>query len=281
MYRLKLMCADRSQSGQALIETLVFAAVAAVLMTGILMLGRLQSIQQATSDTARSVASECRLLGARCDDPRQMSELVSAVQSRYFSAQGRASWAEPSADASTVEAGTRPDPHWVNPDGSPMLGSPQAVAVRSSALRLDAGVSTASAGQTSIAQSLRQFVGPDRFGLDPHGGFRVATVEAPVRWSIDPLNSGDAHSLTLRARLAVVGDAWNATETFGPSDDSLESRVVRGSKLDRVRETTLQAGYALSRGALGLADSLGLEPNGRSLTGHRLDVSIIPGDRRP
>lgn len=275
---------ERTQAGQALSEALIFAALAGVMAIVVLMLGRLQSLNTHVIDAAHSLAFECRLVAAHCDSASSQAALATALRERHFSPATASAAYDPGRDLERVTNSTRLQSFWRNHDGSPMVLGIESIAMQVRGIALDAGINTAVAGRSGVAQALGQYAGPQRFGLDPRGGFRLAEVEVPVRLRLGP----DAHdpqesalTLKLRAKLAAVGDEWNATSTYGTQSDSLESRVERGRRLDTARESTLQAGYALTRGSLALFESFGFEPHAASLLDHRLDVGIVPRDRRP
>jgi hypothetical protein len=291
------MCADRlasaalrarrhcgGQTGQAFAETIVFVALASLLALCILAIGRIQSLQLSAQDAARALALECRLAAARCDDAVAQARLADEIRLRFFpvsvqsrSAAGREAVSE---DFPSVPAAT----FWRNADGGPMVENVSAIRLHAGSVPLDAGINTAAAGRESIANALSRWVGPQRFGFDPRSGLRVARVDVPATLSLSSVSaqsSSEPLRLNLSARLAVVGDDWSAATTFGAEPDSVESRVVRGRQLDSARESVLQAGYALTRGSLKAFDTLGLEPGAAALLNHRLDVSIIPADRRP
>lgn len=277
-------CCRYAQAGQALTETLVFAALAATLCVAALMIGRLQSVQTHAIDAARALALECRLAHARCGDPSAQSALVAVLKERHFG-----SW--PTVDPSGRAQAGPPDAErlngrsfWRLPDGSPMLGEWASIRLQSRAEPLDAGIHTAIAGRTVVAEALARYAGPERFGLDPRAGLRVAEVDVPVKFGLShhtATTDAPALELRLRAKVAVLGDEWNAASTYGGEADSVRSRVQRGKQLDSAREGVLAAGYSLTRGALRMFEAIGLEPRAGALLDHELDVGIIPGDRRP
>lgn len=274
----------RTQAGQALTEALIFAALAGVMAILVLTLGRLQSLNTHVIDAAHSFAFECRLLEARCDSAQAQAAIVAALRERHFSLAAVGAANDSGRVFEPISSATPLQSFWRNHDGSPMVPGVESIAMTARAIALDAGINTAVAGRGGVAQALGQYVGPQRFGLDPRGGLRLAEVEVPVSLRLGRDARGPQEpvlALTLRAKLAAVGDEWNATSTYGPQSDSLASRVERGRRLDAARESTLQAGYALTRGSLGLFELFGFEPNAASLLDHRLDVGIVPQDRRP
>ncbi len=274
----------RPQSGQALVETLVFAAVAAVLGLCLLMIARLQSIQSSAVGAARSLSLECRLVLDGCRNLESTSPLVRSLKARHFTAPPM----DPTSSAATVSNNVKPGSltpdFWRNPDGKAMLENLDSISIRSSSLRLDAGIATSGAGQSTVLSALGSIVGPNRFGLDGHAGLRLAEVEVPVDWRLNP-NSQSGPLVNSRfvisARLAVVGDEWNASQTLGPAPDSLESRVAEGSRLDSFRETALTTGYAISRNSMQVAARLGLDAEAGKLLDHKLDVGLLPRGTQP
>ncbi len=274
-----------AQSGQALTETLVFALVVVGMLFGVLLIGRLHAIQASAIGAARAHAFECRLEVADCDDPVRAAQLATVIRARHFAG------AEPAlsgagSGGSGAPARVAPHPFWTNPDRSPMLVSLDSIAVSSSSLSLNAGFNVAAAAQR--AQSVPSIAPltamPERFGLDVSAGFRASRIEVPVHASLSGIGGvsrDPSLSLPIRARLAIVGNEWNASQSFGPAPDSLQSRVERGARLDSFRQAALDAGYAVPRALLSAADAIGIEPGGSALASHRLDVTVVPQDRRP
>ena len=272
------------QHGQALIETLVFTLAALALLFAVLMVGRLHALQASATGAARALAFECRLESAGCDDPARAADLAAAIRMRHLG------WLDGEAVHSAMSGassgqGTSPHPFWTNPDGTRMVESLQSVSLSSTRRPLDAGFSVAAATQPGFAApGLPALpVGPQRFGLDATAGLRTSQVEVPVRLLLSGSSAatgGSPLALRLKARLAVLGDEWNASQSLGSHESSVASRVERGSRLDPFLESALDAGYALTRGMLNVADSMGLEPGGAALSSPRLDVTIIPRDRR-
>lgn len=277
-------CSQHDQRGQALIETLVFAFIAAVLLIGVLALGRLQAIQSSTIGAARAYAFECRFEQAECDDPHRAAQLSDAIRTRHFG-DTTSQYAKTTVRPANPHTADATDRFWVNADRTPMVRARSSIAFSSRSQPLDAGANVAATAEraASVVQALQLPVGPQQFGLDARQGLRVSSVEVPVALALWPSQQGAGSgglSLRVKARLALVGNEWNASQSFGDTPDSVQSRVERGSRLDSFREGTLDAGYAVTRGMLRVADAIGLEPGAAGLTEHRLDISIIPGDRR-
>lgn len=272
------------QRGQALIEILVFALAAVALLSAVLMVGRLHALQASAIGAARALAFECRLESAGCDDPARAADLAAAIRVRHLGwLDGEA--LHPAMSGASSGQGTSPHPFWTNPDGSRMVESLQSVSLSSNRRPLDAGVNVAAAARLPLAvPGLPALpIGPQRFGLEAAAGLRVSQVEVPVRLLLSGSSAatgGSPLALRLKARLAVLGDEWNASQSLGALESSVASRVERGSRLDPFLESALDAGYALTRGMLNAADALGLEPGGAALSAPRLDVTIIPQDRR-
>ena len=280
---LRPACAGR-QRGQALIETLVFTLAAIALLFAVLMIGRLHAIQASAAGAARALAFECRLESAGCDDPARAADLAAGIRVRHLGwLQGDAAHSARSGVSSGE--GASPHPFWTNPDGTRMVESLQSVSLSSTRQPLDAGINVAATAQPWLAMPglPASPVGTQRFGLDATAGLRASQVEVPVRLSLSgasSANGGTPLVVRLKARLAVLGDEWNASQSLGSHESSVASRVERGSRLDAFRESALDTGYALTRGMLNLADSLGFEPGGAALSSPRLDVTIVPQDRR-
>ncbi len=292
---LRLQCFSRArripgqfvpaQSGQALTETLVFALVAVGMLFGVLLIGRLHAIQASAIGAARAHAFECRLEIAGCDDPVRAAQLAAVIRARHFAGSELSSSGTASGGSGAPPRVT-PHPFWTNPDRAPMVRSLDSVSVSSSPLSLSAGVNVATAAER--AQGLNGIASlsalPERFGLDASAGFRASRIEIPVHASLSGTGGASSNtplSLPIRARLAIVGNEWNASQSLGPASDSLQSRVERGARLDSFREAALDAGYAVPRALLRAADSIGIEPGGSALASHRLDVTVVPRDRRP
>jgi len=270
-------------SGQALIETVIFAMAAVALLFGVLLIGRLHALQATATGAARALAFECRLDSAGCDDPARADRLAVALRYRHFGWLDGDSASQ--ATSPTLGQSNRPHPFWTNPDGSRMVESLESISLVSARRPLDAGVKVAASTLPGfdVPGLSALTAGPQRFGLDPSAGLRASQIEVPVRVSLSasPATTGAGPlALRLRARLAVLGDEWNASQSLGTEENSVAARVERGSRLDPFREAALDAGYALTRGMLRVADSVGLEPGGSALSSPRLDVTVIPQDRR-
>ena len=279
------LCSQHEQRGQALIETLVFAFVAVVLLIGVLAVGRLQAIQASAVGAARAYAFECRFEPVECDHPHRAARLSEAIRSRHFSGipPQNAQGVGRTANHDTAE---ETDRFWVNTDRTPMVRARSSIEFSSRSQPLDAGANVAASAEraAAAASSFQLPVGPQQFGLDARQGLRVSAVEVPVALALWPSQKGSESgvlSIRLKARLAIVGNEWNASQSVGETPDSVQSRVERGSRLDPFREAALDAGYLVTRGMLRVADAVGLEPGAGNLTAHRLDISIVPGDRRP
>lgn len=278
-------CSQNEQRGQALVETLVFALIAVVLLIGVLAVGRLQAIHASTVGAARAYAFECRFELLECDNPRRAAQLSEAIRSRHFGGV-TPEHARSATRLANVDTADATDRFWVNADRTPMVRARSSIEFSSRSQPLDAGANVATIAERAAAagSAFQLPVGPQQFGLDARQGLRVSAVEVPVALALRPSQKESASgvlSIRLKARLAIVGNEWNASQSFGNTPDSVQSRVERGSRLDSFREAALDAGYVVTRGMLHVADAVGLEPGAASLTAHRLDISIVPGDRRP
>lgn len=271
------------QAGQALLETLIFVGATAVLLICMLAVGRLNSIQASAIGAARAIAFECRTPSTRCDESQHFNGLAASLRTRHFS--GPVERDPLNSTVNRARSGApQTDPFWSNPDGRPMIQSADNIAVSSRSQRLDAGANVAAsvASTSSLLDPLMATAAPGRFGLDARAGLRVASIESPAEVMLPRTASPvSTIAIRIRARLAILGDDWNASQTLGAAPDSVQSRVLLGSRLDDFREAALEAGYAISKTTLGIADSLGLEPGAVNLRSHVLDVGIVPGDRRP
>ncbi|MFP5405964.1 MAG: hypothetical protein ACLGHY_06365, partial [Gammaproteobacteria bacterium] len=131
------------------------------------------------------------------------------------------------------------------------------------------------------AEVLNRLAGPARFGL----GIDKGMVEARVQVQVAASHAGkkgfaslDPLSLTMRARTAILSDAWLAS---GPRDGeaSTAARTDAGARLDALRETRITAGYQLTRWALELMGAVGLEPSAGDFRYHAADPGVVPADR--
>lgn len=278
------MCADRlchRQRGQALVEALVAALVLVPLALLTVLLGKYQSMQQATIAASRTLAFECTVRPRACADPASHAALVGEVRRRHF---GRIDREILTGDLLDDAAPTdERNPLWVDRGGRALLESLDDVGAVLTSPSFDAGRSTA-IGRASggVAALLDRLAGPARFGLAITGGL----ADARVRLQVSPSQAGneqlarlDSLPLVMQARTAVLTDAWHASGPYGSAEHRVESRVRQGSRLDPIHETEIAIGYRLTRWTLDLMGVAGLEPNASSFEPHRIDVDRVPGDR--
>jgi hypothetical protein len=293
----------RASRGQALVETLVVAIALVPLAVLVVLLGKYQSMQSATVAASRSLAFDCAARPQACADPAAAGWLAESIRTRHFERPDSA------IDSGRVAAGSS-HPLWRDRAGRPLLEQLSdigaAVSPRSFNAGLNTAVGRASAADVSgigvptragfpasaplgavvqaapgAADVLNRLAGPARFGLAINEGLLDARVEVRVAAShagnqgfaqLDPL------SLTMRARTAILSDAWGAS---GPQGGvaSVASRSAAGARLDTLRETRISAGYQLTRWTLDLMGATGLEPSAGDFQYHGADPDAVPLDR--
>ncbi|MCO5108382.1 MAG: hypothetical protein M9907_15070 [Burkholderiaceae bacterium] len=276
------MCTERrSQRGQALVETLVAALVLVPLALLAILLGKYQSMQQASIAASRTLAFECTVRPGACADAAAHAQLADDVRRRHF---GRIDREILSNDV--VADPAPPDernPLWADRRGRPLLERFADVGVALAAPRFDAGRSTAVGRAAGGAASLLdRLAGPARFGLSMTGGL----VDALVQVRVSPSESDDAGfarldsmPLTMRAHTVVLSDAWNASGPYGQAAGRVEPRVEQGSRLDPVHQAQIALGYQLTQWTLDLMHLAGLEPSAGAYTPQHVDVDRVPADR--
>lgn len=252
----------RHCGGQALVETLLVAPVLLLLALGMTMIVRLVTIDLAAVGAVRVSAFGCAL------DPRACGDAPgdAALLSRFFD-DGEDHVGSPHLwhdhrsrrlvqGASTI-AHDRQDGVFDAPSG--LLG----------ARRLGA----------TAADLVDRLAGPARFGLDTGRGLRVARLSVPV-WSGRPADGDLLNGLRMQidARLAVLGDAWNASGPTGP-ETSVSARVEPGSRPLLWPGHATQALNAPTHGFMRLMHALRLDADPDPLIGFELDVDLVPSDR--
>lgn len=271
----------RRQRGQALVEALVAALALLPLVLLAVLLGKYQSMQQATIAASRTLAFECTVRPRACAEAGSRAALTDEVRRRHF---GRIDREILSNDVIADPApATERNPLWVDRRGQPLLERVADVGIVLASPTFDAGRSTAIGRATGGAAALLDRVaGPARFGLALTGGL----AEAQVQVQVSPSQAGnerlvrlDSLPLTMQARTAVLTDAWDASGPYGSSADRVEARVEQGSRLDPVHQAQIAVGYQLTRWTLELMDLAGLEPGASSFRPHYVDVDLVPGDR--
>lgn len=276
------MCTEaRRQRGQALVETLVGALVLVPLALLAILLGKYQSMQQATIAASRTLAFECTVRPGACANGASQAALAEEVRRRHF---GRIDREILSNDVlgDSAPADER-NPLWVDRRGQPLLERFTDVDIALSSPPFDAGRSTAIGRAASGAAGLLdRLAGPARFGLSISGGL----VEARVKLRVSPGEAGnerlarlDSLPLSMQARTAVLTDAWNASGPYGSDPGRVEARVEQGSRLDPVHQAQIAVGYQLTRWTLELMNLAGLEPSAGAFTPHHVDVDLVPADR--
>ncbi len=269
------------QRGQALVETLVAALVLVPLALLAILLGKFQSMQQATIAASRTLAFECTVRPGACANGVSQAALTEEVRRRHF---GRIDREVLSHDTITDPApAAERNPLWVDRRGRPLLERFADVDVALALPRFDAGRSTALGRTGSGAASLLdRLAGPARFGLSISGGL----VDARVRVRVSPSEAGNEQlarlgslPLSMQARTAVLFDAWNASGPYGSAAGRVEPRVEQGSRLDPAHQAQIALGYQLTRWTLELMRLAGLEPSAGSFRPQHVDVDRVPDDR--
>lgn len=272
------------QRGQALVETIVIGAAMLPLLIGVAVIGKLLDMRQATIAASRHVAFECVADPVACNDADRRARLSEQARRRLFLRDQRGPVATDAAAGSLP--GERLRVGWVDLAGRPMAGGPAAIDVDLTSQRLDAPRSHLDGSRASIArngvQLLDRMAGPAKFGLETWGGLQVAQVQLRADASALQPAAGalpGLRDLRLRARTAVLTDAWTASGPEGGAD-SVRQRVDQGWRIDAL-EPVWDAGYLGARGLMMTAHALGLEPAAGRYRHHRVDMDVVPADRRP
>jgi hypothetical protein len=268
----------RRQRGQALAETLVVAIALVPLLFGLVFVGKVLDLRAAAQSAARGLAFECTVRPWACADAGAHAGLAADVRARHFGID----LGPLRSDAAGATVGRAP---WHDRTGRPLLESAGDVAIAVRPVPFDSPLAFAGGtGAQAFPDSVRLLsdaAGPGRFGLDLSAGLFDARVTASVARSRsldDWLARLTALPLSLRARVAVLTDAWNASGPYGADADSVETRVVAGARLP-VIDPAIDAGWLATRGLLAVAGALGVEPSARRLAWHEVDVDLVPPDR--
>ncbi|MFT3804535.1 MAG: hypothetical protein QM766_25390 [Burkholderiaceae bacterium] len=270
----------RRQSGQALAETLVACIVVIPFVLLIVLLGKFQSVQQATIAASRTLAFECTVRIDACEqnDPSLLDE----IRQRHFGHPGLP--LRTNARLTQADSPDQRHPLWVDRSGRSLLERFDDVHATLSAGELVGGIrygeSTAS-GTTQRAVALLGDPG-ERFGLRTRGGLFEATVQADLsaRGGADSfLTQLDNLRIRPRARTAIAVDAWNASGPYGEDPHSVESRVAQGSRLNGLIEGAIDVAYLPVRLFIALMTLAQLEDRGGEFRYHEVDVDLVPADR--
>jgi hypothetical protein len=262
----------------------VAAIVLVPLVLLVVWLGKVGSIRQATIAASRTLAFECTVRIDACADAASLGQLADEVRRRSFS-RGDAPILSLERLPDLAPAGER-NPLWVDRGNRPLIERFGDIGARIETAPFDAGLSLATSRSGGIVgnagQVLSELAGPGRFGLEIERGLVDARVQANVsagRAQDHFARQLDSIPLQVKARTAVLTDAWTAVGPYGGDPRTVESRVDRGKRLLSAYEATLDARYALTRGFIGLMDTIGLEPAGSAFRYHEADVDIVPADR--
>lgn len=280
--RRRVMRTDpRAQRGQALVEALVAAVALVPLALLVVLLGKLQSMQQATIAASRTLAFECTVRPDDCSDASARIALADDARRRHF---GRIDREILTGDLIDDAAPVHErNALWTDRRGRALLERHADVTIAVAPGRFDAGASTA-AGRAGgdAALLLDRLAGPSRFGLSIDGG--LAASEVRVRVSPGSVGNErftrlDSLPLLMRARTALVTDAWNASGPYGSAAHTVQSRVEAGQRVDPVHEAAFRAGYQLTQWSMQLMDTAGLEARASAFRPRETDVDRVPADR--
>lgn len=271
----------RAQQGQALIEALVAASALVPLLLLVVLLGKFQSMQQATIAASRTLAFECTVRPEDCREASARVALAEEARRRHFGRIDREILTDDVLDDASPE--DERNALWSDRRGRALLERYADVSIAVAPSRFDAGRSTAIGRAAGDAGSLLdRLAGPSRFGLSIDDGLAVS--EVLVRVSPGETDNGnlrrlDSLPLVMRARTALLSDAWNASGPYGGAAHTVQSRVEAGQRVDAVHEAAFRAGYQLTLWSMRLMDAAGLEPRASSFRPHETDVDRVPADR--
>ena len=274
----------RHQRGQALIEATVSAIALIPLVVLIVLLGKYQSIQQATIAASRALAFECTVRIDPCAEFDSHPEFVDELRRRFFSRTG----SEILTDDHLPDPAAPPESValWVDRRNRPLLEQYSDIGAAVDSQHFDAGLAVASGNGArsfgNAARLLSDLAGPGRFGLGITEGLVVARVQANLSKSqqaVDFLTQLDSLPLRPRARTAILTDAWNASGPYGGDKHSVDSRVEQGRRLGDTLEAAIDLAYLPVREFIKLADTVGVEPKWDSFDYHHIDVDRVPADR--
>lgn len=271
--------------GQALVEVLVGAIALVPLLLLVAWLGKVQSIRQSTIAASRSLAFECTVRPDECADAAGVAALADEVRRRSFSRTDAPVFAvdRPGDDPPRAER----NPLWVDRGNRPLIERFGDIGARVEPQSFDAGESLAqSRGGGLVGNAigwLADHAGPGRFGLAIREGLLDARVQVGVTPSAAQTFASqlDSIPLTVRARTAILSDAWNASGPYGGDARSVQTRVERGRKILDAYEATVDARYLPTRGFITLMGAIGLEPAADAFRYHDADVDVVPRDRVP
>ena len=271
----------RAQRGQALVEALVATIALVPLALLVVLLGKFQSMQQATIAASRTLAFECSVRPDDCSDAHARAALAEDARRRHF---GRIDREVFSADVLDDGAPVQErNALWTDRRMRPLLERYADVSIAVTPSRFDAGRSTAIGRAAGDAgQLLDRLAGPSRFGLSLDGGLAISELRvrvSPSQAGNEKLDRLDSLPLLMHARVALVTDAWNASGPYGAEPHSVQSRVRAGQQVDPVHEAAFGLGYQLTLWSMQLMDVAGLEPRASDFHPHRADVDRVPVDR--
>lgn len=277
--RSRRRCRPSACRGQALVEALVTLIALMPIALLIIVLGKYQSMQEATIAASRKLAFECSVRLQECDTIS--AQMVDELRRRFFSRPGVELFTR---DAVIGEA-RAPERNllWVDGNNRPLLERYEDVGARIDAARFDVGANALGELASTVLAA-----GPERFGLDLAGGLIRARLQMDVAAGrgLDSFASqSQALTVPMTARTAVLIDGWNAS---GPHEGErpVEARVDQGRQLPGVfgaAESVIDAAYLPTRVLiqaiqLGSVGPYGLETR-EPFKYHEIDVDLVPEDR--
>lgn len=270
------------QSGQALVETLVAALGLLPLLLALPLLAKYADIGRAAIAASRTGAFDCSVRLDACESPQEQQLLADELRARHF----RVPQASPETgadgsmrpSAATVSGTGARQPFWVDRRGQALLDPDADVAIR---ITSEASDALAGAGPAATRGIGPVAAGPSAFGFTQAGGLIKSEVAAQVsvgRRLAEWLRRPEGIALSLRARTALLTDAWNASEAEGEDVRSVRSRVERGRRLPLL-EDAIDLAYAPIRELITGPLLAPVEPRGRLFDYHAIDVDLVPADR--
>lgn len=279
------MCADRAsrQRGQALVEALIAMIAFVPLLYGMAWVAQLIDLRQATQQAARAVAFDCTVRPQACTSAASSPTVAGEIRRRHFAGHGGPVRSGDVLSGAVTRETRRTN--WVDRSGGSLLVQWEDVSITLAQPRFDSPLAFAGSSAERVfpgaARTVSELAGPGRFGLDIEGGLVDATVQARVAAGA----ASDAWlarlmpvALTIRANVALLTDAWNASGPYGDAPDSVETRVTDGARLPII-DPLIDAGWLAVRGLLAVAGALRIEPAARALRWHETDVDLVPPDR--
>lgn len=272
---VKLTSSVATQSGQALVETVIVGVALTTMAVLVPLLGRYQDINRQNIAAARYAAFECTARpGCAGDSAGFDPKVADEVRRRFFSGRFGIYTADRLPD--DVASGPR-NPFWHDRSGKILLEKYSDVSVETASVSFHPA---GAFGQLGAVLGGVINVGPQLFGLHPSHGLVSATVRAriaPSQSATDFSSQLDSLPLTFSHHTAILTDSWSAN---GPAGVLNRIRSpVRGGIW-----SAFDVAYLPAQGELLLLEAFGMEPRARQFTkfGHDrdfLDPDVVPLDR--